>query len=332
MIRFCFIHIFFVSSITVAKASIKYNSTDTLKDSNISKQNFIISFTNQVIANNTFKIPLNPQAITFVQDYIRKQGKELEKMKTWGKPYFNLYDLILSQNNIPNQMKYLSVIESHLQANLVSWAGAVGPWQLMNDEAKRFGLKRGSLFDERTDYYQSTKAACSLMKELYIEFGNWLLVVAAYNGGVGRVRQAIAKSGSRNFWQLQYLLKEETRNHVKKFIATHYFFEGDGSVTTMTDEELKNLELSKTLQANLPEEMIANTTTIEISGRFLSVIIANYVTIGITDFNKLNPNFDKVVAEGKKYNLRLPFAAMKIFEEKKQEILLLSIRTLLNGQ
>ncbi|WP_309480032.1 transglycosylase SLT domain-containing protein, partial [Brevibacillus agri] len=74
------------------------------------------------------------------------------------------------------------------------------------------------------DYYKSTHVAAKLLKELYEQFGDWLLVVAAYNGGAGRVKNAIAKSGSRDFWKLQFLLPEETRTHVKKFIATHYVF------------------------------------------------------------------------------------------------------------
>lgn len=76
-----------------------------------------------------------------MQEYIRKHGKELEKMKTKGKPYFDLYDHILFIYGIPKEMKYLSLIESHLNSGLVSWAGAVGPWQLMDEEAKRYGLR-----------------------------------------------------------------------------------------------------------------------------------------------------------------------------------------------
>ena len=161
-----------------------------------------------------FNFQLNPKAISFIQSYMDKQGAELTKMKTWAKPYFNLYDEILTANGVPVELKYLSVIESHLSSNLVSWAGAVGPWQLMPDEAAQLGLKTTPI-DERTDYRKSTIAAATLLKELYAQFGDWLLVVAAYNGGAGRLKQAIQKKGTKDFWQLQYELPLETRNHWK---------------------------------------------------------------------------------------------------------------------
>jgi len=270
-------------------------------------------------------------AVSFVQEYKRKQGKELERMKTWGKPYFDMYDMVLQQYGLPKEMKYLSVIESHLQAGLVSWAGAVGPWQLMDYEGRRFGLHVHGYGDERMDYYKSTQVAAKLLKELYEQFGDWLLVVAAYNGGAGRVKNAIAKSGSRDFWKLQFLLPEETRTHVKKFIATHYVFEGDGGLTTMTAEETKQYMATQKAEVGLDEATIANTEVKEISGRYLSVVVANYLVMDIAEFNKLNPAFDKKLAEGNKYMLRLPKERMHIFEGRKNDILLLSVKMLLEG-
>lgn len=306
---------------------------DTLNDSVLSKEERFSRLLQQGTSlKNIPAVPLNMQAVSFVQEFNRKQGKEMDRMRGWAKPYFDMYDLILTQYGIPKEMKYLSVIESHLQSNLVSWAGAVGPWQLMDYEAKRFGLRTGKLHDERTDYYSSTHVACKLMKELYDEFGNWLLVIAAYNGGAGRVRQAIEKSGSNNFWNLQYYLKDETRTHVKKFIATHYFFEGNGGITTMTDEEINGYLASQKNNLTLSEEILANTSTAEISGRYNSVILANYVILNIAEFNKLNPGFDKELAEGNRYMLRLPISQMKIFESRKREILMLSIKALLESR
>lgn len=289
--------------------------------------------TNHFDASRPYAAQLNPRAVSFVQEYIRKQGKELEKMKFWGKPYFDLYDNVLPLYGIPKEMKYLSVIESHLSSGLVSWAGAVGPWQLMEYEARRFGLQTRGV-DERTDYYKSTHVAAKLMKELYGDFGDWLLVVAAYNGGPGRVRQAMRKSGSRDFWDLQYYLPEETRNHVKKFIATHYVFEGSGGWTTMTANET---QVQKAL-ATQPQEIVlsaddmANTVVVEIGGRYNSVIIANALLMDITRFNKWNPGFDKTLAEGKKYPLRLPKETVPVFEARKNSILMESVRALLEGR
>jgi membrane-bound lytic murein transglycosylase D len=288
---------------------------------------------NHFDATKPYTAQLNPRAVSFVQEYMRKQGKELERMKTWGKPYFDLYDNILALYGIPKEMKYLSVIESHLQSGLVSWAGAVGPWQLMDYEAKRFGLRVG-FNDERMDYNKSTHVAAKLMRELYTEFDDWLLVVAAYNGGAGRVRQCIRKAGSRSFWDLQYFLPEETRNHVKKFIATHYVFEGGGGWTTLTAEEtvkLKQNIVKHTEPIALSAEETANTELIEITGRFNSLIVASTLVIDIQQFNKWNPGFDKALSEGKKFSMRLPKEKMAIFSAKKNQLLMESFRLLVDG-
>ncbi len=108
----------------------------------------------------------------------------------------------------------------------------------MPTTARDYGLKVNRKIDERTYYYKSTVAAAKYIKGLYAELGDWLLVIAAYNGGNGTVEHAIHRSGSRNFWKLQYFLPAETRAHVKRFIGTHYFFEEKGSVTTMTKNEV----------------------------------------------------------------------------------------------
>jgi membrane-bound lytic murein transglycosylase D len=107
----------------------------------------------------------------------------------------------------------------------------------MPGTARIFSLKVTAKHDERTHFYKSTVAAARYLHDLNILFDDWLLVLAAYNSGPGPVYAAIKKSGSRNFWKLQSFLPEETRGHVKKFIGTHYFFEGRGSVTTLTKDE-----------------------------------------------------------------------------------------------
>ena len=283
--------------------------------------------------NKPYLSQLSPKAVPFVQDYIRKQGKELTKMKEWGRPYFDLYDNILTQNGVPKEMKYLSVIESHLRSGLVSWAGAVGPWQLMDYEAKRFGLRVGKI-DDRMDYTKSTQTAAKLMKELYNQFGDWLLVVAAYNGGAGRVRQAIRKSGSRDFWDLQYFLREETRTHVKKFIGTHYLFEGSGGVTTMTKQEATDFKANEVAKINQPltDTELNTTTIISIKGRYNSRIVIKFLDLDLAQFAKWNPTFEKTLAVGESYNMRLQKDKLPLFEAKKNEILSESIRLLLEGK
>ncbi|MFC4232367.1 lytic transglycosylase domain-containing protein [Parasediminibacterium paludis] len=303
---------------------------DTLR---LDKIGFKSLFANDTFnPNQPYLSQLSPKAVPFVQEYIRKQGKELTKMKEWGRPYFALYDQILTQYGIPKEMKYLSVIESHLRSGLVSWAGAVGPWQLMDYEAKRFGLKLSPI-DERTDYTKSTQVAAKLMKELYEQFGDWLLVVAAYNGGAGRVRQAIRKSGSRDFWDLQYFLKEETRTHVKKFIGTHYLFEGSGGLTTMTKQEATDFKANaatKMVQL-LTDQELETTTTTTINGRYNSRIVIKFLDMDLGQFTKWNPDFDKKLSVGENYQLRLAKDKLPVFEARKKEILAESIRMLLEG-
>jgi len=275
---------------------------------------------------------LNPQAVPFVQNYIRTSGESLEKMKVWGKPYFDMYDGILSQYGLPKELKYLSVIESSLLPNIVSWAGATGPWQIMQEEAKRMGLKMNSQVDERTNFYKSTHAAAKILKELHTQFHDWLLVIAAYNCGRGRLQQAIKKSGSRNFWDLQYYLPEETRNHVKRFIGTHYIFEGSGGLTTMTAAEVldfDNTNVAASLHKNAGTSL--EHGTIEIAGKYKSTIIAKSLGLEIVNFNRLNPNFDKTVSQGKSYNMTLPLEKITLFSDKKNAILNECIQSLLNS-
>ena len=105
--------------------------------------------------------------------------------------------------------------------------------------ARQFGLKINGKNDERKHSYKSTVAAARCLNYLHGIFDDWLLTLAAYNSGPGTVLSAIKKSGSRNFWVLQKYLPLETRNHVKKFIALHYYFEGHGSLATLTKSETK---------------------------------------------------------------------------------------------
>ncbi len=305
------------------------DSDSTLNDKNGFKSLFT---TQRFDASKPYEAQLNPRAVAFVQEYVRKNGEHLEKMKSWGKPYFDLYDNVLTVYGLPKEMKYLSVIESHLGSNVVSWAGAAGPWQLMPYEAKRFGLRVGAV-DERLDYYKSTHAAAKLMRELYAEFNDWLLVVAAYNAGAGRVKQAIRKSGSREFWDLQYHLPEETRNHVKKFIGTHYAFEGSGGWTTMTaaETEQKKAILQSTETVQLTTDELNNSTLVEIAGRYNSLIVSNALLMNLNQFNRWNPNFDKTLAEGKKYSMRILKDKEQVFQAKKQQLLMESVKSLLES-
>lgn len=270
---------------------------------------------------------LNPMAVSFVENYIAKHRKNYLSIQEKYQPHLNLIEQVLLQHGIPVEMKYLAVIESHLKSGIVSNAGAVGPWQFMPATARNYGLYVGRNRDERTDYFKSTHAAARMLTDLFAEFGDWLLVVAAYNGGPGNVQKAIRKSGgSKDFWVLQNYLPNESMNHVKKFIAAHYIFEGEGGITTLTKEETKQLVSNA---ARLNEEEMKKSEAYNISGRFSSVIITKFVEMEKTDFDRYNPNFDNEIALTGKYNLRLPVQKMNIFIAKRYEILEQSMQLLL---
>ena len=296
------------------------SAVQTAAQDSLNRIGFSSLFTVQQVPNKdkSFVIEMHPKATSFVQSYIEKEGPGLRKMKTWAKPYFNLYDEILTANGIPVELKYLSVIESHLNSQVVSWAGAAGPWQIMPEEATRLGLKLHPN-DERMDYQKSTQAAATILRELYQKFGDWLLVVAAYNGGAGRLSKAIEKKKTKDFWALQYELPLETRNHVKKFIATHAIFEG----VSMTElDKAQSAESATNINTSLGLERIV------ISGRFNAKTIAIWLKMPLTYLKELNPNMDQQLSAGKLYTLVLPSKEAKIFEASKNQILQASIQSL----
>ena len=182
-------------------------------------------------------IRMNKQASSYVDNYIIKNMADLERVKLKSKYYFQVTDAIFKRFNLPQELKYLAVIESELNTRALSRVGARGAWQLMPATARLLSLKVTGKYDERTHFYKSTVAAAKYLRDLHELFDDWLLVIASYNGGPGRVYEAIKKSGSRNFWKLQNYLPAETRGHVKRFVATHYYFEGKGSITTLTKQE-----------------------------------------------------------------------------------------------
>lgn len=181
--------------------------------------------------------PSNKLREKYVQDYLLRNSYELEKIRQRSTQYFTVMDSVFTRLGLPIELKYLAVVESGLKNKVVSSVGARGVWQLMPVTARTFKLKVTAAYDERTHLYKSTLAAATYLKGLHARFDDWLLTIAAYNSGPGPVLKAIRLSGSRNFWKLQHLLPAETRAHVKKFISTHYFFEGEGGITTLTKAE-----------------------------------------------------------------------------------------------
>ena len=191
-------------------------------------------------------VPLHPSMGNFIADYADDFEELFEKIKTNKSGYLKTIDKVFIQQNIPIELKYMAIVESQLKTDARSGVGAVGLWQFMPVTAKELGLKITSKYDERKHVWKSSVAAAKYLQDLYNIFGDWLLVIASYNSGPAPVLNAIKKSGSRNFWKLQNILPKETRLHVKRFIATHYYFEGKGSMVTLgkaeTEKYLKALE------------------------------------------------------------------------------------------
>ena len=279
------------------------------------------------------KVDLNSKVEDFADSYIRREYTDLTKMKSSAKSMFATMDRILEEHNLPTQLKYLAVIESSLKAHLRMRSGALGYWQLMPDEAVRYGLLRNGR-DGRTDLEQSTEAASKLLTSLHNRYKDWLLTIAAYNAGVGGVNNAIKKAGgSKDFWKVQYYLPAETRNHVKKFISTHYFFEGSGGVTTMSAKETKALrqELAANEDGNAIIELLGNNNVVRIKGIYKSKAICKVLNIQETEFDKINPNFDKALSDGQFYDMHLPTGKAAEFVDKKDQILQQCFNELLDG-
>lgn len=278
---------------------------------------------------------VNPYAENYMQDYLKAHQNYLLNLRKTGKPYFNFIDGILVQYGLPKELKYLAVIESDLKSNALSVAGARGPWQFMDYTAKQYGLKVNSNEDDRIDYFKSTNAAAKYLLYLYKDLKDWLLVIAAYNGGPGRVYTAIKKSGSRNFWELQYYLPEESRNHVKKFIATHYIMETGNKDGNPADSRFNYSSLSDNdsglIAAHLTAEEKKDVDSTQVSGRYIAEIIAKNLNMDLADFNRYNPNFNNILSTGATYNLQLPADKMKDFFDKKFDILNQSVAQLLDN-
>jgi membrane-bound lytic murein transglycosylase D len=231
---------------------------------------------------------LNKQAAEFVSRYIKNTSQKLGEIKEKSPAFFKTMDTVFTKYDLPVELKYLAVVESELNRKALSPVGARGTWQFMPVTARDFSLKVTPGYDERINVYKSTVAVAKYFTYLYGKFGDWLLVVAAFNAGPGKVYEAIKKSGSRNFWKLQNYLPAETRGHVKKFISTHYYFEGKGGATTLTKEETAAYKKIMTVfveQQNtlLREKQIAT----------------------IDNINENSGNEEKIVATGVKAELKM---------------------------
>lgn len=149
-------------------------------------------------------------------------ARHLNALKARSAPFFAVIEPVLQKHNIPNDFKYLPLIESAWKADAVSSAGAVGYWQFMDETAQDMGLSIAPGNDERTNLRKSTEAACQYIKSLYRQLGSWTLVAAAYNGGVGMVQRKIVRAGHRNYYAMR--MNPETGYYLYRILAMKELF------------------------------------------------------------------------------------------------------------
>jgi len=245
----------------------------------------------------------------YIDMYANRRRDMVGYMLTIGKYYFPMFEEALDKQGLPLELKYLPVIESALNPVAVSRVGATGLWQFMLRTAQGYGLQVNSLVDERRDPHKSTEAAARYLKDLYTIYGDWNLVIAAYNCGPGNINKAIARSGGkRDYWQIYYNLPRETRGYVPAFIAANYI---------MTFYDKHNICPIESVQ-----EMIA-LDTVHVENQVHFNQIAEVLDIPLSDIRRWNPQFkkDRVPGNYQEYALVLPINKMYAFLEKKDEIM-----------
>lgn len=229
----------------------------------------------------------------YIEVYTVKKRISVEVMLGLSEHYFPVFDDIFDYYDVPNELKYMSIIESALNPRAYSRARAVGLWQFMYGTGRMYGLEINSLVDERRDPIKSTHAAAKFIKNLHGMYDDWLLAIAAYNCGPGNVNKAIRRAGGKkNFWEIYYYLPRETRGHVPAFIAATY---------TMHYYEEHNIFPK---QIDLPLDV----DTVVINNKLHLMQVSEVLDIPIKQLRDLNPQYryDIVPGNSKPYALRLP--------------------------
>ncbi len=283
---------------------------------------------NQRISNmnvlSPFEFVFNKNVNRFIHFYGFKYREYLPRVMAMSELYFPLFDEQLDKYALPLELKYVSIIESALNPIAKSRAGATGLWQFMFRTGKTYGLNVTSYVDDRCDPYKSTVAACEHFCDLYEIYGDWNLVLAAYNAGAGAVNRAIRRSGGEtNYWKIQDKLPRETQEYVPRFIAVAYLmiYAGEHNiypkVATISDYEIDSI-----------------TVKYELSFQTIS----DSLNIPYEEIEILNPAYCKGIipaSDKQTYVLRLPydkildFIAMenilyevkKLQEEERQRLL-----------
>ncbi len=166
----------------------------------------------------------NTQVRAYIDVYLARRRDHLANILGRAELYFPIFEEYLSKYNLPQELKYLAVIESALDPKAKSKSGAMGLWQFLYHAGLMMDLNVSSYEDDRCDVRKSTDAACRYLKYLYQNLGDWQLALAAYNGGLGQVQKALQRAGGgkKSFWELSQYLTPEMRSYVPAFIAVNY--------------------------------------------------------------------------------------------------------------
>ena len=226
--------------------------------------------------NSFIDLPYNSIVRNFINVYTNRQRDKMQVMLGLAEFYFPIFEEILDRNNLPIELRILPVIESALNPRAVSRVGATGIWQFMYGTGRMYNLTINSFIDDRRDPIASSEAAVRFLKDLYSIYGDWTLVIAAYNCGPGNVNKAIRRAGGKkNYWDIYYFLPRETRGYVPAFIAANYAFEYH------KEHNINPIQMS------LP----ATTDTIMISGMLHLEQVSHVLNLPIKTLRDLNPQY-----------------------------------------
>lgn len=239
------------------------------------------------------QVPLTHNS--FVQSFIDvytspRYRNHLAKVSGLSKYYFPIIEKAFAEVNFPDEIKYLSIVESALNPQAVSRVGATGPWQFMFATAKVFNLNMDNYIDERKDPVAASYAAAAYMQQAYNEFGDWLLAIASYNCGKGNINRAIQRSGLEkpDFWSIRQYLPKETRDYVPAFIAMTY------AMSHLEEFGIESLDPG----LSLATEIISVQRHIHLSD------IAQAINVNIDLLASLNPAYKKKIINGSPENPR----------------------------
>lgn len=243
------------------------------------------------------EMPYNPLVGKFIDMYLGKRRGLVANMLSLHNYYGKIFVEELIKEGLPLELQYLPVIESALNPNAVSRAGACGLWQFMPATATGLGMEVNSLVDQRRDPRESSRAAAKYLKQLYNIYNDWSLAIAAYNCGPGNVNKALRRAGGgkKDFWEIYNYLLPETRGYFPVFIAANY-------VMTYHDKYgIRPTVVTKQLV----------TDTVEVSQRVHFNQISNVLNIPIEEIRMLNPQFRKDIIPGDNHPYQLVLPSMQ---------------------